>query len=259
MARIRFKFDFVELAVVAFVVLAAGWFGGRAWQLRHPPGEGMIAEEWQQLDQWTRAYGTHFSRNAEEWIIRDFFHDRRGGFFLDVGSADYELENNTYYLETALGWHGIAVDAQQEYAAGYTAHRPRTKFFTFFVSNVSDSSIDFYVPQDHFRAAGDREVVNAFAGASVARRVSSITLNDLLGHEGVEHVDFVSMDIEEAEPKALAGFDVERFAPSLLCVEVHPDVRQAILEYFHRHRYVVVGRYLPSDHQNLYFMPDVGK
>jgi FkbM family methyltransferase len=257
MARTSFKVDLVELAVVVFVMLATGWFGGKTWWQHHPSGDGMIQEEQQQLDRWARAYGTHFSRNAEEWIIRDFFHDRRGGFFLDVGAADYKLENNTYYLETGLGWHGIAVDAQQEYAAGYAAHRPQTKFFTFFVSDVSESSVDFYVPQDPFGASEARHVNEP--GAGVGRRVSTITLNDLLAREGVEHIDFVSMDIEEAEPKALAGFNLEHYQPALLCVEVHPEVRQHILDYFHRHDYEVVGRYLPSDHLNLYFMPDGAK
>ena len=40
---------------------------------------------------------------------------------------------------------------------------------------------------------------------------SGLTLTALLDREGIAHVDFVSMDIELAEPKALAGFDIERF------------------------------------------------
>ena len=39
-----------------------------------------------------------FSRGAEEWIIRDFFQDRRDGVFLDVGANHYRDQNNTYYL-----------------------------------------------------------------------------------------------------------------------------------------------------------------
>ena len=41
-------------------------------------------------DGWLRAaYGsTHWSIGPEEWIARDFFQDRRGGVFVDVGSAD---------------------------------------------------------------------------------------------------------------------------------------------------------------------------
>jgi hypothetical protein len=89
-------------------------------------------------------------------------------------------------------------------------------------------------------------------------QVPTITLDDLLASEGVAKVDFLSMDIELAEPEALAGFDLRRYAPDLVCIEAHPEVRQAILEYFTRHGYVIVGKYLRIDTTNLYFTPGSG-
>lgn len=65
----------------------------------------------------------------------------------------------------------------------------------------------------------------------------------------------MTMDIELAEPKALEGFDIERFKPALVCIESHPEVRQQLLDYFHQHGYVVVGKYLRVDPHNLYFKP----
>ena len=63
------------------------------------------------------------------------------------------------------------------------------------------------------------------------------------------------MDIELSEPKALAGFDIGRFRPGLVCIEAHDEVRQQILDYFARSGYVIVGKYLAADENNLYFMP----
>jgi hypothetical protein len=63
------------------------------------------------------------------------------------------------------------------------------------------------------------------------------------------------MDIELSEPKALAGFDIRRFKPQLVCIEAHPEVRQQILDYFAANRYVIIGKYLRADDKNLYFMP----
>ena len=63
------------------------------------------------------------------------------------------------------------------------------------------------------------------------------------------------MDIELAEPKALAGFDIDRYRPALVCIEGQHDVRQEILNYFQRHGYVLIGRYLRADVKNLYFTP----
>jgi hypothetical protein len=65
----------------------------------------------------------------------------------------------------------------------------------------------------------------------------------------------MSMDIELSEPQALAGFSISRYKPSLVCIEAHAPVRQAILNYFASAGYVVVGKYLRYDVENLYFAP----
>lgn len=36
------------------------------------------------------------------------------------------------------------------------------------------------------------------------------------------------MDLELHEAAALAGFDIQRFRPALVCIEGHPEVRQQI-------------------------------
>ena len=44
-------------------------------------------------------YGPNrYSQFAEEWIIRDFFKDRRGGVFVDVGANHYKNDSTTFYL-----------------------------------------------------------------------------------------------------------------------------------------------------------------
>lgn len=68
-------------------------------------------------------------------------------------------------------------------------------------------------------------------------------------------MDFLSIDIELAEPAALRGLDVERYRPRLVCIEAHPQGRQQLLDYFAAHGFVVVGKYLRADTANLYFTP----
>jgi FkbM family methyltransferase len=256
------RFGLLEVGAICIVVAALAGTLGRA-PSRQPPLELLTAqqlgehgaEEWMNLQ---RRYGTRYSRNAEEWIVRDYFEDRREGVFVDVGANDPRVENNTYFLETTLGWRGIAIDAVPDFAPEYTRLRPRTRFFSFFVSDVSDAVEDFYIPTEGPLGASDNnEVAERGGGPIDVRKVRTMTLNDLLAHERVERIDFLSMDIELAEPRALAGFDVERYRPGLVCIEAHPQVRQAILDYFHQHHYVLVGRYVGVDPQNLYFMPVV--
>jgi FkbM family methyltransferase len=257
----KYRFDLQEVVVISAVLVLMT----ATVALQYEPPQirraaVLAADGVNELAALEQIYGpVRHTLNAEEWIIRDFFRDKRDGTFLDLGANDYRNGNNTYFLETVLGWHGLAVDAQQEFAAGYQQHRSRTKFLALFVSDVTGSTTDLYVPRaNSLTASSNRAFAEAEDGVTVARAVATMTLNDLLARERVDRVDFVSMDVELAEPKALAGFDVERFAPALLCVEAHSAVRQDILDYFARHHYVVVGKYLRMDTQNLYFMPASG-
>ena len=80
---------------------------------------------------------------------------------------------------------------------------------------------------------------------------------DLLDQQEVSEIDFMSMDIEGAELKALAGLDIERFVPELVCIEAGGDAqhRNGILAYFAEHGYERIERYKKVDPHNWYFAP----
>jgi len=63
------------------------------------------------------------------------------------------------------------------------------------------------------------------------------------------------MDIELSEPPALAGFDIEKYRPELVCIEAHRQVRESILAYFKAHGYVRLDTYFLFDQKNWYFVP----
>jgi FkbM family methyltransferase len=246
----RRRFDTVEvLLIAAFVALVVYYSPARKTEVR-VTSTVLPSDEGQRL---AATYGPDkYSMGPEEWIIREMLGDQRAGVFLDVGSSDARVLSNTYYLESVLGWSGIAVDAQADYAADYARYRPRTRFRAFLVSDRSDEVLPFYLKQDRFQSTANRDwALDKVRTISV----SSITLDDLLAHEKIDHIDMMSMDIEGFEPQALSAFDIKRFRPKVVVVEVHGVVRQQLLDYFTRHGYVLQARYLAADEFNYYFTP----
>jgi len=205
-----------------------------------------------------------YSQGNEELVIRHFFQDRRGGFFLDVGAYHWKKASTTLYLEDHLGWSGIAIDAQRTYAKGYAKHRPRTRFFAYLVSDKSGGSETLYeagplsstdpTHLDVFQSHPDR-----FPGAdkieSKPMQVRTVTLDQLLTAEKVEKIDFLSMDIEGSEPPALRGFDIERYRPDLVCIEVSLRTADKIAPYFEEHGYERIMDYEKYDAVNWYYRP----
>jgi FkbM family methyltransferase len=242
----RLRFSLFEVLLIAGFVGVVVWYFTDLSASSHPEAQ-YLAD----------TYGPdRNSEHNEEWILRDFFRDKRGGVFLDVGASHYRRFSNTYYLEQSLGWSGIAVEPLVEFEAEYRQQRPATRFRPFFVSDVSNAQAKLYVlASNPLVSSTDKSFTERYGRNSKELSVPTITLDDLLDSEGVERIDFMSMDIELHEPKALAGFDIARFAPALVCIEGHFEVRQQIIDYFTRHGYVLVGKYLRADRHNLYFAP----
>jgi len=200
-----------------------------------------------------------YSQNKEEVIIRHFFQDAADGFFVDIGSYQWKAASTTYYLEEHLGWSGIAVDAQEQYRAGYEKNRPNTKFFSFFVSDQSNLKQPFFLAGPV--SSHSEEHVKLFPRFAEATdelteiEVETITLDDLLAGNNVSEIDFLSVDVEGVERKVLDGFSIGKYKPGLVCVSAGIDVREEVLDYFEINDYEVINQYEAYDHVNLFFRP----
>jgi FkbM family methyltransferase len=222
---------------------------------------GSAAMSRTELSAFKDKYGPdHYSEREEEWLIRDYFQDRRDGVFVDVGANHYRSASKTYYLESKLGWSGLAIEPQREFAEEYGKYRPKTKFLPFFVSDESNHTARLYLRDRKDQVASSNEAfVKSFGGAREVRDVPTMTLDDILTSEGLTKIDFLSIDIELHEPQALRGFHIERYQPSLVCIEGLLPVRQQILDYFAAHGYVLVAKYMWVDLENLYVEPFAGR
>jgi len=248
------KFDIVEvLAIVAFAAIVSFYVSGRLSRASSAP---VLVDE-DVLETVTKRYGTEkFSQGPEEWLIRDFFNDLRGGVFLDVGAYDARKFSNTYRLEHDLGWSGIAIDAIKEFGAGYQQFRPHSRFVVAFVADRDVGEETLHInPEDPATSSVSDAFTHLFTKTTVARQVPVRTLDGILQETGTARIDLLSMDIELGEPLALHHFSIGHYRPRLAVVEAHGQTRQAILDYFAEAGYVVVGRYLHADTQNLYFAP----
>ena len=198
-----------------------------------------------------------YSQFNEELVIRHFFDDRRGGTFVDIGAWHWRDGSTTLYLEKHLGWKGLAVDAQDSVRQGYVENRPDTKFFHYAVGRVSGQKIKFYLGGQ--LSSTSREYTEFYDEPQdqppPAIEVETITMNDLLTREGITRVDFLSMDIEDGEPDALAGFDIQKYKPRLVCIEAHEAVQVPIAKYFAEHGYERIEEYLEHDFVNWYYRP----
>jgi FkbM family methyltransferase len=198
-------------------------------------------------------YEKRYSQFNEELVIRHFFADRRDGVFVDVGCYHWKQYSTSYYLEEQLGWSGLGIDALPWLRAGYEKNRKATRFFNYLVSDSSGAKQTLFAAGP--LSSTDAERIEAWLPGRERKpiEVETITLNDLLDRAGVETVDFLSMDIEGGEAAALRGFDIARFRPDLVCIEVAQANRDFVESYFSKHGYQRLEEYAAYDSVNQYY------
>src|SRR6266516_2141344 len=89
----------LERVLIGIALLVVGWTAARIFSASTVHELAWFATDGRaELAPLAAKYGPHhFSRNVEEWLIRDYYDDKRDGVFVDVGANHYRDENNTYF------------------------------------------------------------------------------------------------------------------------------------------------------------------
>jgi FkbM family methyltransferase len=172
-------------------------------------------------------------RDQSEAALLQAFLPEPAGVFVEVGANDPIAGSQTYALEQR-GWRGLLVEPLGECAAQLRAKR---------TAHVCEAAAG--APQDAGRmlpllVAGALSTLSSRIKAKVTpsetRLVPIRTLDDMLAEASVEHIDFLSIDVEGAEINVLKGFSLERRRPRLILIE--DDVH-----HLDKHRYLTAQGY----------------
>ena len=213
MRVLRPRLNAIELAMWGTLVAALAYLFGVARTEERL--KAFLSRDNAEVQELAQIYGpSHYSEQVEEWILKDFFKDRRDGVFVEVGANHHQRSSNTYYLEHVMGWSGVAIEPQVKFAAGYREHRPKTTFVPLFVSDVSNREAILYVTEKNDSvASGVRQFTEAW-GEITPTPATTSTLDDVLDALHIERIDFLSMDIELADRRHWQGSRLDGSTPA---------------------------------------------
>jgi len=167
-----------------------------------------------------------YSQNGEDFLLWQVFQDQKTGFFLDVGALDGIHFSNSYAFERA-GWQGVCVEACPTYHKKLCVNRPKTICENYAISDVNENQKIFYASSLGSFSSISPKFVTFFKQrfAKYKPKWEEIlldyrTIDSVLEKNKVSHVDFVSLDIEGTEYEALSKFDIKKYQPRVLCVEI---------------------------------------
>jgi len=168
------------------------------------------------------------------WVYGEVFNEQRGGFFVDVGAHDGVDISNTFILEKRYRWRGICIEGNPLTFAALSRNRE---------ADCVNVCIDSQRRTVKFAPRG---VSGGIVSGDTDNRewtdapleVEALPLVEVLEAHGVpKTIDYLSIDIEGAEDRALLGFPFERYTFNCLTVE-RPSA--ALRERFRQADYLLV-------------------
>ena len=161
------------------------------------------------------------------WVTLATAPGKKNGFYVDLGSADGERISNTKLLDE-MGWKGICIDpfpTNMERRTCEVFRQPvsnesgmKVSFRTAGVMGGIESDLGIYKDKDLIAKAKTVELVTA-------------TLDEILAKANAPgYIDYMSIDIEGAEYKALLGLSFDKYQIGAFTIEhnFEAEKREAI-------------------------------
>lgn len=160
--------------------------------------------------------------------------DFNNGFFVEAGANNGLLQSNTYYLAAIRGWSGVLIEPCPELYDACKKNRPEAKVVpaALVSSNYSEDTISLefaglmtavHEEEHNTHYCNQRIEIGRLIhglGDGYSFEASARTLSSILDECVEREIDFMSLDLEGFEAKALMGLDLLRHRPRLLLIEV---------------------------------------
>ena len=151
-------------------------------------------------------------------IINKLYKDKKG-FFVEVGVSDPIDQNNTYLLEQN-GWSGLLIEPSKKHNSRYSTIRPKS-----IIENVALVSKDY---KENFIYFNDSFSENHGFTSTVSEKngkekVPCATLETILIKNNINHIDFLSIDVEGYEIEVMNGININDFDIETI-VEMHNTI-----------------------------------
>lgn len=139
------------------------------------------------------------------------------GIFVEVGAYDPVFQSQTLHLELT-GWRGLLVEPVPEFAENLRRARKADVVQCACVAPEAAASgrVALLERRGNSTIVFDPRKVRP---EDLVMEVPAATLDSILGQAGLSSIDFLSVDVEGAEPDVLKGVTLSRFQPKLVVVD----------------------------------------
>jgi Methyltransferase FkbM domain len=173
-----------------------------------------------------------FAQVRQDEIVSKLFHEKPGGFFVDLAANDAVRLSNTYALERFFGWEGICIEPNSVYWPSLSYRRCHVVGA---VAGGDREEVDFFFSRGKNGVLGgivgeqyDNNETSRYEGWREPRL--TVTLVEVFQRYKVpEIIDYFSLDVEGAEGIVLTQSVLSRYRFKVISLERPKDELQELL------------------------------
>ena len=163
-----------------------------------------------------------YAMDGEDIAINDYVEIKNDGFYLDIG-AHHPIQRNNTYLLFKRGWQGINIDVNEFSIDLFNFLRPKDINIQTAISD-KPGEITFYYQKDFSQLNTTEKKIakQSFNNNFKEKNIKCETVNNILERSKFKdrQIDFLNIDIEGAEMKALNSLNFEKYSPKVICIEI---------------------------------------
>ena len=191
-----------------------------------------------------------YSQFNEDAFLKEYFKNKKKGFFIDIGCHHPFKANNTFLLYRS-GWSGINIDLNKISIDLFDIARPRDINICAAISN-KEGIIEYYLPNNNPLSSEittnknfSKILKNIHGNKYQTFKTKSITWQSIEKQYNtlLESVDILKIDIEGSDLEVLETIDLNKLNPELLMIEASTlDVseRNKVISYLKFKNYKIL-------------------
>ena len=167
-----------------------------------------------------------YSQWGEDLIIKDFFKDKKKGFYIDIGSFHPIMYSNTCWLFNN-GWNGINIDLNQTSIDLFNIIRSSDYNFCAGISNNIEEK-DLFIDHDFSpintiqKSFYDSASKNIAFKNLIKKKIVTKKFSDIIKKvTNLPKINFLNIDCEGSDYNVLSSIDLNKYIPELICIETH--------------------------------------
>ena len=159
---------------------------------------------------------------GEDLILKDIFKNFSNGFYVDIGSYHPLHLSNTFLLYRR-GWRGINIDLSKYSIDLFNHIRNDDLNINAAITNF-DGKINYFYQKElsQITTVKKKTALKRMQGQIKEREIQAFKLDTILSNSKYKNkkIDFLNIDVEDADFDALCSIDFNIYRPKVICIEI---------------------------------------